>query len=146
MKLGFTGTREGMTTEQGAAFSRLLAALAPTDFHRGMCRGADLEAHRLVRRMLPSCVIHGHPPINTRLAVTLDCDEYFDPEDYIKRNRSIVTHTDWLVATPLTATEVQLSGTWTTIRFARKVGRVGYIVGPTGAFSNLYLQSVAPLP
>lgn len=50
MRIGFTGTREGMApAQQGAVFAVLtrLRAEGAEWLHHGDCVGADTEAHRI---------------------------------------------------------------------------------------------------
>lgn len=67
MKVGFTGTREGMTAAQRLAFSKLIAELFVDEFHHGDCVGSDAEAHDAVVDLYGSDKITIHPPDDTRL-------------------------------------------------------------------------------
>ena len=50
----------------------------------------------------------------------------------LDRNHDIVERCDLLIATPHTVEEQLRSGTWATIRYARKVHRPHYIIRPCG--------------
>ena len=120
MKLGFTGTREGMSPYQKTEFVRLLTEIQPTEFHHGMCVGADAEAHELVRRHLPNTKIIGHRPEKSDLiAKGLLYDDIMTAQPYLTRNRNIVNASDKFIGCPL-GPEIARSGTWQAIRFARK--------------------------
>ena len=54
------------------------------------------------------------------------------PKDYLERNHDIVDETDMLIATPGEEQEVQRSGTWATIRYARKQKRTILTIYPSG--------------
>lgn len=136
LKIAFTGTRQGMTPAQLKEFRQGLAVISqPGDaFHHGGCVGADLQAHdvavngfQLAAEVWPATgrevpdwalntarVIHpAHPPL--------------------ERNHFIVSGADALIATPKEYNEVLRSGTWATVRYARKVpGCVVYIINPEG--------------
>lgn len=103
--VGFTGTREGMTTEQRARVARMLSEAqvgGATHFHHGCAEGADTEAAKIAKGF-------GYEIV-----------EYPAGDDPLKRNRAIVAASDWLIAAPAQMREVLRSGTWATIRYARK--------------------------
>jgi hypothetical protein len=127
MIIGFTGTQIGMSKRQLGLFEAFL--LNVTEFHHGMCIGADAEAHELVRRFSPLTIIHGHPGLrdvgdrnrSKRANVTVDV---LHPEaPFLERNRTIVNLSTILIAAPSTDHEVLRSGTWATIRYAHKLKR-----------------------
>ena len=129
MKLGFTGTRKGMTLSQRREFHTLLLNKETeiTEFHHGDCIGADAEAHRIVQRVLPKVKIVIHPPLdsNNRAFCLLrsEKDTASEPKDYIERNHDIVNSIDVLFAAPFTNDEILRSGTWATIRYAKRIER-----------------------
>lgn len=139
MKIGFTGTQRGMTQHQECLFVEtiyqlLLEATTPREsiqFHHGDCIGADADAHRLIRHYFPTVTIVGHPPINESKRAFCKVDIELKSFDYLVRNRQIVTATDVLVACPGGMTEELRSGTWSTVRYARKQkGYRGIVLWP----------------
>ena len=151
MKLGFTGTREGMTPLQREVVRSLLngdarpgiAAAMVTELHHGDCIGSDSTAHDLALLVgLPRIVVHPPsasfyrafrtspllPPERTR-------SEARPPKPYLDRDRDIVNETDRLIATPKGMTEERRSGTWATVRYARLLARPIIIVYPDGHVS-----------
>ncbi len=54
------------------------------------------------------------------------------PEEYLIRNANIVRATEYLIAMPAHHSEVRRSGTWATIRSARRQGKTTYIIDPGG--------------
>ena len=134
-KLGFTGTAKGMTRAQKAVFRALIlqpALGAFDEFHHGDCVGADEESHRFIRENKPAVWIVGHPPIIDKFRAFTKCDEWRPLRGYIPRNHKIVDETDRLLATPRGFKEELRSGTWATLRYARKLERELLIIWPDG--------------
>lgn len=138
-KLGFTGTQHGMTPNQTQAVfdEMMLFGQMPedevTEAHHGLCIGSDEEFHGLLAYMPNSLVVHGHPPLNTsKMARGLICDVMHAPLEYLARNRSIVDAVDTLFAAPQGEEELR-SGTWSTVRYARRKGINIRIIMPDGA-------------
>lgn len=135
--VGFTGTQRGMTVTQHAAVTDLLRGRTICG-HHGDCVGADEDFHEIVRRQDWSTIVI-HPPVDRakrafcagdggeRVAVTVLLEK-----PYLERNRDIVDVTVCLIATPKKITPELRSGTWSTIRYAAKVGRPYVVVGPAG--------------
>ena len=116
--VGFTGTQKGMTRAQAAVLSDLLSGRAAW-LHHGDCIGADAQAHDIAkaRGYLLAC----HPPANpSKRAYCKGFDRFYPEKDYIPRNHDIVDATDELIATPAQFQEELRSGTWATVRYARK--------------------------
>jgi hypothetical protein len=131
MKLAFTGTQDGMTEMQGQFVFNTMMDLEPSEAHHGMCIGSDEEFDGMLD-YAHDCIVHGHPPINQRkMSKKCECDVVHEPKDYIPRNHDIVDATDALLAAPKGPEELR-SGTWATIRYARKLKRPIYIVWPSG--------------
>jgi hypothetical protein len=120
MKLGFTGTRNGMNYKQYAEFRTYVTTHKITEFHVGDCLGADAEAFDIVREFCPGVKIVGHPPDDDKHRAFCDYDEEREPKPYLERNHDIVDESDSLFAIPFTNEEVLRSGTWATIRYADK--------------------------
>ena len=123
MKIGFTGSREGMSPLQIQHLVLLLCELKPSEFHHGDCKGADEEAHKIVEEFFPECRIVVHPPESDYLRAFCAAHEYKEPLGYVARDRKIVEDTVYLIGAPLTDVEQVRSGSWTTIRHARKLSR-----------------------
>jgi hypothetical protein len=130
MIVGFTGTRKGMTHTQRVQVVNILSGLQPDAFHHGGCVGADAEAHALADRLRIPTVIH--TPTDGRFQATLFLarSEIRPPKPYLERNHDIVDESDVLIATPGQVNEVRRSGTWATIRYARKQDKTVLLVLP----------------
>ena len=131
MRIGFTGTRDGMTEQQK---DTLRALLPVTDqsvcLHHGDCVGADAEAHDIAKAM--GCRIITHPPIDEALRAFKAADECRKPKSYLARNKDIVYESDHLIAAPKNYGEQRSGGTWWTVRFARGRKKRVYIIRPDG--------------
>jgi hypothetical protein len=133
LKVGFTGTQRGMTPEQRKTLTSLFRVLSFDEFHHGDCVGADAEAFSLVHSFTSSRIVV-HPPLNTsKRAFTTHYDESRPERDYLDRNHDIVDETDLLIATPSEPTERLRSGTWATVRYARKSKKDVILVFPNGS-------------
>jgi hypothetical protein len=130
--LGFTGTREGMSKAQQEALRMLLRRLRPGVFHHGDCVGADEQAHHIVRRECPACRIHVHPPEDAALRAHCRGDLLHPPKAYLQRNEAIVDAADFLFAAP-EGEETNRSGTWATVRYARRREVATAVILPSGA-------------
>ena len=128
MKVGFTGSRNGMTLLQRELFIKLLTdtnidtKILIDEFHVGDCVGSDTDAFNLIKEHVSGCKTFGHIPSNKSMRSYLHYDVTEKPIDYLKRNQHIVNACDVLIATPEGA-ETLRSGTWATIRYARKIGK-----------------------
>jgi hypothetical protein len=120
--VGFTGARGGMTEYQLTEVQNFFARVRPTEFHHGDCTGADAQAHRIARLMTP-CKIVVHPPLDVAKRAYCEGDIILPPGEYLRRNHDIVDACQLLIATPRTMYNVLRSGTWATIRYAKKIGR-----------------------
>jgi hypothetical protein len=131
-RIGFTGTRQGMTAWQREVVRRVL--LTATEAHHGDCLGADAEFHELAWAGGIDLVIH--PPEDDKAqARCVGALMVHPPKPYLERNKDIVDGTDLLVATPKEAKEPRVkrgSGTWACIGYARRVGKRILIVWPDG--------------
>jgi hypothetical protein len=130
--MGFTGTQEGMTPAQIATLYTMLRNLSPEEFHHGDCIGADAQAHAEARATKSPPHIACHPPINASKRAYCECDEYYEEAEYLQRNRNIVDSCFLLVAAPKEFDEQRRSGTWSTVRYAKKIGRQFVIILPDG--------------
>lgn len=128
LKVGFTGTRLGMNTLQVEAFHNFLIYNMPPEFHHGDCIGADADAHEIVHSLKITIIIH--PPIDNKLRANCKTDfyNYRSKKDYLSRNKDIVDETDILIAVPEGRNELVRSGTWSTVRYARKQSKLIYII------------------
>lgn len=153
VRLMFTGTQRGTTRLQGAAIMQWLGKRRELvlEAHHGDCVGADEQFDALLEFDRIATVIHppiddskrawcfkrwslgyrGRPPwpgfVGRATVVEL-------PElDYLERNHAGVDATDALLAAPLELEEQLRSGTWATVRYARKLQRPIRFFWPDGS-------------
>jgi hypothetical protein len=131
--VGFTGTQAGMTDRQLAAVraTLLLARLGESvvTARHGDCVGADAEFHEIARSLNYDLI--GHPPDDDSRRAFCEFDYAYEPRPYLERDDDIARSSSVLVAAPRRE-ETRRSGTWTTVRYARKLGRPIILVWPDG--------------
>jgi hypothetical protein len=129
--IGFTGTQKGMTEAQKKTLRGLLDGGAG-ELHHGDCIGADAEAHDIADECGYAIILH--PPTNYSKRAWCEAPKHMmRPEKpYLDRNRDIVRETASLIAAPAEPEEQLRSGTWSTVRFARKAGKPVFVILPDG--------------
>lgn len=126
LKLGFTGSRNGMTSFQYFLVTRFIDFFAwkfhISEFHHGDCCGSDAESHRLITKLYKHTKVIIHPPEDPKYRAYClhKLGILLDPKPYLERDRDIAQACDTLLATPKSATEDR-SGTWSTIRYKREM-------------------------
>lgn len=123
MKVGFTGSQRGMNSRQIHNLMSWLRANDVDEFHHGSCIGADTAANYCAAECGIPIIIH--LPIDTEKMSNLRefATEIRSPLPYLDRNHMIVNECNMLIAAPIDPEKEELrSGTWATIRYARKKG------------------------
>lgn len=128
--IAFTSTRSGMTSKQQSALAVLLALMGAGEFIHGDAKGGDAEADAIAtdlgitRRIFPG---------NIPMWRAYCSGAYIMPEEPpLERNKTMVERCRVLIACPATAAEEQRSGTWATVRHARRTGKPHIIINPDG--------------
>jgi len=126
IKVGITGTRLTPAFAQLDMTYRILSDLWEngSELHQGCCTGYD-ESTIIIASVIKYKIV-GHPPIDQKFITSkyiLDyCHSMKTPKEYLDRNKDIVDETDLLIAAPLKLeNENPRSGTWSTIRYAKKM-------------------------
>lgn len=132
MIIGFTGTRRGMSPPQAQAVANILRWFKEhyeyLEVRHGDCKGSDEQVHNICSLIYPHKIVV-HPPIIETMRA--HCSDYggltkptvveiLPPRDFLPRNHDIVDASYVLLATPEQGREVTRSGTWATVRYARK--------------------------
>src|SRR5215467_7629172 len=115
-RVGFTGTRAGLTQAQANALAAFLKLLPEKcELHHGDCIGADAIAHQLATDLGWRTV--AHPALTgIEFRANLIANERRHPCPPLVRNEDIVFDTDQLIACPRAMHEEIRSGTWQTVR------------------------------
>jgi hypothetical protein len=132
--IGFTGTQGGMTPKQREAV-RYWVSLSTQCWHsvvglHGDCIGADAEFNAILASYdLPR---FSRPCFIKRKRAFTDAKPLAEPEEPLARNEKIVFDAEEMIAAPKGFEEERRSGTWATIRRARKQHKPLTIVYPDG--------------
>lgn len=141
--LCFTGTRAGMSLGQRKEIRQMMTGSALMEMRRlsrilhGGCIGADVEFHAILAAMHLLSRVEVYPSNMPDMVAALADDdliaEVHPPMDPIERNKLMVMRAHSLLAAPREFREVvRGSGTWATVRAARRKGIPVLIVYPDG--------------
>lgn len=135
--VGFTGTRGDLPYGQRLTLTQLLAEHFFTGrlFHSGDCVNGDEFAHHEATEI--GYRTHVWPPLNRKFRAYCNGDVMHRPMMYQNRNLAIVQHSDILLACPPgTEADWPRSGTWMTVRIARRLGVPRIIINPDGTVDH----------
>ncbi len=127
MRIGITATQVGLNEKQLLALTKLLTMYVakPTGsvfghfFYHGDCVGGDAQAHKIAKQL--GYKIQIHPPIDeSKRAFCKGAWKVMPAKDYL----------ELLIVGPRTNQEELRSGTWSTKRYAEKIGRKVKILLP----------------
>lgn len=140
--IGFTGTRK-INSNQRAVLGKIADALLVSGFvdnslSHGNCRGADEAMHFAIMCLVYPWHVKIHPgpesqwdagqlPCATPHALT-SCER----RPYLERNKAIIDASQLCLAV-VDGPERKRSGTWSTVRYARKTGTPVVILWPDTA-------------
>lgn len=128
IRIGFTGSRHVLNEEQKREIVSFLDNYENMIVSHGDCVGADAEFHALCvqyRKMHPEkqLAIHIFPPNVSTMRAYCTADVLMPEKPYLERNADIVRNSDVLLACPVDKNKEEWrSGTWSTVRKARKMG------------------------
>lgn len=128
-KIGVTASRYGLTHPQRAAVRMLLSAAVDLrgigqhvlQLHHGKCVGGD-EEMLIIAKDLGIWTV-AHPSIFSKWTSLVESDDTREALPPLERNHNIVDECNEIFACPNTVHEVLRSGTWATIRYARRAGK-----------------------
>lgn len=133
-KVGFTGTQYGMTLYQKDEIRFILTRLAILhgvgclEFHHGNCIGSDEQSAQIAKEL--GFHIVSHPPTDIKKMSNFVSDETRTPKQYLARNKDIVDECNELIATTRTTEEQLRSGTWSTVRYAKRKNKPYIVIPP----------------
>ena len=118
-----------MNKKQIRSLKSVLKVIQPGEVHHGDCINADAQFDAICQEFEIKIVIH--PPTNTIHRAWCDgpLTTILEPKPYILRNHDIVDACSTLIAGPHRPEYIR-SGTWSTVRYARKQNRTVIIVEP----------------
>src|SRR5256885_1758460 len=91
VRVGFTGTRVGLTEPQAAALADLLSALEGVEgWHHGGAIGADAEFHALALSLGGPVTVHPCDLANQRADLDGEGVKVLAPRPPLERNRDLV--------------------------------------------------------
>ena len=143
MRLGFTGSRKGLSDAQAMCFGDIVVKMRLTEFHHGDCVGADEQALNLVYDLVDPWTVC-HPPTDPKARAHTRNSQERAVKPYLVRNHDIVDDTDHLIACPGKMEEEGRSGTWATVRHARKTGKPITIIWRDGSVKQESAHAVTP--
>lgn len=124
MRLGVTGSRYDRHIN---VCEKLYAVLEDNDIselHHGDCSGWDHQSFSLADALCIKTI--AHPPTDDRWRAFTNSTVILPPKPFLDRNKDIVNAVDFLIAAPY-GPERQRSGTWSTVRYAKKQGVKGVV-------------------
>jgi len=138
MDVGFTGTQGGMTEAQRKSLRTVLkelhsGELGEDEFHYGACVGADSQA--VLEAFDVGYVIVAYPANDvamTKQGLIHEQAVAVASMPALRRNKMIVDNSDILIAAPKYMSESLRSGTWSTVRYARKQSKPIIYIWPDG--------------
>lgn len=131
--IGVTGTQTGMTSAQKEWIAEIFLRIARAEkvvLHHGDCVGADQECHNMASMLGWKTV--AHPCDIDSKRANCKATEVREVKPPLVRNKDIVNESEIMYAFPKEMNEVLRSGTWATIRYARKRYKQMVIVYPDG--------------
>jgi hypothetical protein len=136
--VGFTGSQTGMTDAQRVSVADLLemfrADRPRPRFNYGFCVGADDQAAMIAGNL--GYQLHAYPGDNPNKRGKTYPHVLHGQQPNLVRNAMIVGDSTVLIATPAQRKEIRRSGTWATVRAARKAVVPVWIVWPDGAVES----------
>lgn len=141
MRLGFTGTKQGLSWSQRETLSKYVNQVRPEIevARHGDCIGSDFQFHIFcIDVKVPELIIHppSDPKYRAYAHLIYSAPEtkitVLPEEPYLDRDHAMVDGIDYLVVCPITSEEFLRSGTWATYRYAKKKSVPHLIIYPDG--------------
>lgn len=130
MRLGMTGNRNQISDRALIQLNAFMDMNTITEALHGDCIGSDKMFHEVCTERMIKTIIH--PPTDNTHRAFCKGDIMKSPAPYLQRNHNIVDAADTVIAFPPTKKEIMRSGTWSTIRYARKQNKPIVIIHSDG--------------
>ncbi len=124
MIVGVTGSRFNRRKDLMRRFRIYLSTNPVEEVHHGDCTGWDEQCQVIAEFVGVKTV--AHPPDNDDFRAFTKSAIILPSKPFLDRNKDIVNAVDFLIAAP-DGPEKQRSGTWSTVRYAKKVGVKGVV-------------------
>ncbi len=132
IKIGFTGNRYGLNNNQIEEIRKILDTYNNIIVSHGDCIGSDTDFHKLCveyKNVNKNIIIQIFPPNKSILRAFNKGDILMQEKSYLERNLDIINNSDILITCPIDKNKEELrSGTWSTIRQAKKRNMQVYIL------------------
>lgn len=133
VRIGFTGNRYGLNQSQIEEIKKIIESHDNIIVSHGDCVGSDTEFHNICvsykEQFNKNISIHIYPSFNPVMRAFNKGDVIMKEKQYLQRNLDIINNSDMLIACPVDKNvEEMRSGTWVTIRHAKKQGMTIHIL------------------
>lgn len=150
LQLAISGTRYQIPSWQAEGAIALMERLRPSAVHHGCCTGADEVLGLAACEFGSAPTIVGHPAKGVPFwfrSTKVPCD-FLQPElPPLERNKVMVAACHVLIACPSTSDPNARSGTWATIRAAKKLlGRSMHLIAVFPPEHGARMWRVGTLP
>lgn len=135
--LTITASRRGLTGAQKKRLASLIRRIRPEEVLHGDCVGGDADCHRIVTACSRALVGVYPSDRSGQRAFCGGVEVKAVPRPPLERNRTMVRRSSLVVAFPASFSEELRSGTWATVRHARRVGRPVVLIWPDGRFGKI---------
>lgn len=133
MKLGISGSRNGLSKSQEEYLINFVKNNNIKEFHHGDCVGVDEQSHKIIENYSPNTKIIVHPPDKDILRKFCQGYQIRKPLSYLNRNKKIVEDSDYILTFP----SPDSKGTWHVISYAKSQNKLGEIVFNDGKLKKL---------
>ncbi len=134
MVIGFTGTRAGMTQAQKDIVKYELKLFRPDAVAHGDCIGADADFDAICKEL--GILRYAFPGNLDAQRAHTDAIQFQMPKPPLERNDDIIAYSQRMFACPKGMVEELRSGTWATIRHAKKASKMTYVFYPDGSWKT----------
>lgn len=147
VSVGFTGSRSAPTSLAMECLQIVLEKNIDVimEFHHGDCVGSDAAFFGMMNHLNPSIPSICHPPDDDKYRAWTPSSLVLEPKPYLERNHNIVDAVHLMIAMPAQSHEILRSGTWATIRYAKKKQTDVMLIYPDGQHELVQFGGKLPL-